>query len=94
MEGQGGRALSAAGVAPSRVEQVPAAGESPPPNSSEARVPITDEIRTLALERCSVDELHADAVSHGMRTMHDDGIEKVSQGLTTLTEIARVSRSL
>jgi len=26
--------------------------------------------------------------------MRDDGIEKVRQGLTTLTEIARVSRSL
>ena len=57
-------------------------------------MPITDEIRTLALERCSVDELHGAAVAHGMRTMRDDGIEKVRQGLTTLTEIARVSRSL
>ena len=57
-------------------------------------MPITDEIRTLALERCSVDELHAAAVAYGMRTMRDDGIEKVRQGLTTLTEIARVSRSL
>ena len=57
-------------------------------------MPITDEIRTLALGRYSVDELQAAAVAHGMRTMRDDGIEKVRQGLTTLTEIARVSRSL
>jgi type II secretory ATPase GspE/PulE/Tfp pilus assembly ATPase PilB-like protein len=29
-----------------------------------------------------------------MRTIRDDGLEKVRQGLTTLAEIARVSVSL
>jgi type IV pilus assembly protein PilB len=57
-------------------------------------MPITDEIRTLALERGSVDEIQSAAVAAGMRTMRDDGIEKIRQGLTTLAEIARVSRSL
>jgi type IV pilus assembly protein PilB len=57
-------------------------------------MPITDEIRALVLARGSVDEIRATAVAHGMRTMRDDGINKVKLGLTTLPEIGRVSYSL
>lgn len=57
-------------------------------------MPITEEIRALSLERAGVDAIHAVAVRQGMRTMRGDGIDKVRQGLTTLTEIGRVTSSL
>ena len=55
---------------------------------------ISDAIRALVLERAGLDELRATALSEGMGTLRDDGIEKVRQGLTALPEIARVSSSL
>jgi type IV pilus assembly protein PilB len=55
---------------------------------------MSDPIRALVLERAGVDELRAAARTEGMATIRDDGIRKVRQGLTALTEIARVSSSL
>jgi type IV pilus assembly protein PilB len=55
---------------------------------------MTDEIRHLVLERAGLDEIRAMALAQGMRTIRADGIEKVKAGLTTLTEVARVSSSL
>jgi type IV pilus assembly protein PilB len=57
-------------------------------------MPMSDEIRTLVLERAGLDELRATALAEGMRTIRDDGIEKVKAGLTALSEIVRVSSSL
>jgi type IV pilus assembly protein PilB len=57
-------------------------------------MPISEEIRNLVLERRSVDEIRAKALEQGMRTMREDGIEKVKRGVTTLAEIGRVSSSL
>jgi type IV pilus assembly protein PilB len=55
---------------------------------------MSDEIRSHVLDRGGLDELRAIAVAQGMRTIRDDGIDKVKEGLTTLSEIARVSSSL
>jgi type IV pilus assembly protein PilB len=57
-------------------------------------MPMSEEIRSLALERRGTDEIQAVAVAQGMRTMREDGIDKVKQGITTLAEIARVNSSL
>jgi type IV pilus assembly protein PilB len=57
-------------------------------------MPVSEEIRTMALERRGVDEIQAMAMQQGMRTMRDDGIEKVKQGLTTLAEVARVTSAV
>jgi type IV pilus assembly protein PilB len=57
-------------------------------------MPMTDELRSLVLDRGGLDDLRAIALDQGMRTIRDDGLEKVRQGLTTLAEIARVSVSL
>jgi type IV pilus assembly protein PilB len=54
-------------------------------------MPMSDEIRSLILDRRGVNEIAASAVAAGMRTMRQDGIEKVKQGLTTLAEVARVT---
>jgi type IV pilus assembly protein PilB len=53
-------------------------------------MPITEDIRTLILQRRGADEIEAAAIHGGMRTMLQDGIEKVRQGLTSLVEINRV----
>jgi type II secretory ATPase GspE/PulE/Tfp pilus assembly ATPase PilB-like protein len=55
---------------------------------------MSDEIRHLVLGRAGLDEIRAMALAQGMRTISDDGIDKVRQGLTTLTEVARVTSSL
>jgi type IV pilus assembly protein PilB len=57
-------------------------------------MPITDEIRAFALERAGVDAIQAVAVEQGLRTMREDGIDKVKQGLTTLTEVGRVTTAV
>lgn len=54
---------------------------------------MSDEIRTLVLERAGLDDIRAMALAQGMRTIRDDGIDKVKMGLTTLTEVARVTSS-
>ncbi len=53
-------------------------------------MPVTEEIRTLILQRRGADEIQAAAIRAGMRTMLEDGVEKVRQGLTSLVEINRV----
>jgi type IV pilus assembly protein PilB len=51
---------------------------------------VTPEVRRLALERRSADELRDVAVQQGMRRLRDDGLEKVRHGVTSIAEIARV----
>jgi type IV pilus assembly protein PilB len=54
---------------------------------------VTDEIRTLAIERSSADRIADVAVQQGMRRLHEDGLEKVKQGRTSIAEIYRVTSS-
>ena len=51
---------------------------------------VTAEVRALALERRSAEEIRDIAVRQGMRRLRDDGLEKVKQGRTSIAEIARV----
>jgi type IV pilus assembly protein PilB len=53
---------------------------------------INDEIRALVLERQPADRIADAAVRNGMRRLRDDGLEKVKQGITSMAEVARVSR--
>jgi type IV pilus assembly protein PilB len=55
---------------------------------------VSEEIRTQILQHASVDEIAATAASQGMRRLHDDGIEKVRDGLTSIEEVERMSTSL
>jgi type IV pilus assembly protein PilB len=55
---------------------------------------VDEGIRELLLERRGVDDLAAAAARQGMRTMRQDGIEKVKQGVTSLVEVARVTTAL
>ncbi len=54
-------------------------------------MPITDEIRTMAIERTSSEEIGRVAVEQGMRVLREDGFERVKQGVTSIAEVARVT---
>jgi type IV pilus assembly protein PilB len=51
---------------------------------------MSPELRHLAIERRSADEIAEVAVSQGMRRLKDDGLEKVKTGRTSISEVARV----
>jgi type IV pilus assembly protein PilB len=55
---------------------------------------ISERIRSLILERASVDEMVDVALEQGMRRLRDDGLEKVRQGLTSIAEVERMTNSL
>jgi type IV pilus assembly protein PilB len=56
-------------------------------------MPLTAEVRALAIERRSADEIAEVAVKQGMRRLKDDGLEKVRTGRTSISEVARVCGS-
>jgi general secretion pathway protein E len=53
-------------------------------------MPMTDEIRRLILEAARHDDLLAAARAQGMRTLHEAGLAKVTQGITSIAEVLRV----
>ncbi len=53
---------------------------------------FNEKIRELVLRKASADEIHRVAVSTGMQSLRDDGMAKVSQGLTTQEEVFRVTQ--
>jgi type IV pilus assembly protein PilB len=55
---------------------------------------VSERIRGLILERASVDEMVAVAVSDGMLRLRDDGLVKVREGLTSIAEVERMTSSL
>jgi type IV pilus assembly protein PilB len=52
---------------------------------------VTDEIRHLTIERASADEVRDAAVREGMSVLRDDGLAKVAAGVTSLSEVSRVT---
>jgi type IV pilus assembly protein PilB len=52
---------------------------------------MTEELQTLAANRAPREEIERAALTHGMRTLWDDGIAKVASGQTSIEELARVT---
>jgi type IV pilus assembly protein PilB len=52
---------------------------------------MSDELRSLTLQRASSKEIEAVASAEGMRRLREDGLEKVRAGVTSMTEVARVT---
>src|SRR3989338_5146553 len=52
---------------------------------------VDDKIREMIIESASVDYIRSYAVSKGMKTLRDDGMEKYKNGVTTLEEVTRVT---
>ncbi len=53
---------------------------------------INDRIRELIFERASSNLIFEEAKKMGMRSLREDGFEKVKAGLTTLQEVMRVTQ--
>lgn len=53
---------------------------------------VTKGIRKLITEKADADVINRFAISEGMRTMLDDGFEKITSGLTTFEEVLRVTK--
>jgi type IV pilus assembly protein PilB len=53
-------------------------------------MPVTDEIRDLALHSASSDKIMDTARAEGMRTLREDAFEKVRHGVTSVDEVLRV----
>jgi type IV pilus assembly protein PilB len=51
---------------------------------------VTDDVRRLVLDKGSADELRDCARHGGMRTLREDGLEKVKRGVTSVAEVLRV----
>jgi general secretion pathway protein E len=52
---------------------------------------VDEAVRRLVTERASLDALRASARARGMATLRDDGMAKVSSGVTTVEEVLRVT---
>lgn len=55
-------------------------------------LPINESTRQMILNRSSSQQIKQKAISQGMRTLRQDGIQKVLAGLTTYTEVVRVTQ--
>ena len=55
-------------------------------------LPVGDEIRELIMRRATVKDIKDKAIALGMRTLREDGIEKVKRGVTTIDEVLRVTQ--
>lgn len=53
---------------------------------------VGDDLRRLIHDRASEQTLREHAMSHGMRTLRDDGMRWAGQGLVSLEEVVRVTR--
>ena len=52
---------------------------------------LNEEIRSLIYENTSTQKLRAKARELGMRSMREDGIRKVTSGMTTFEEVLNVT---
>jgi len=52
---------------------------------------IDDKIREMIIENASIDAIRNYAVSKGMKTLRDDGVEKYKNGVTSMEEVLRVT---
>ncbi|MBI1371553.1 MAG: type II/IV secretion system protein [Phycisphaera sp.] len=55
-------------------------------------MPITEELRSMILRRCSSGEVRAAAIRQGMRTLREDGWRLLREGRTTAEEVLRVTK--
>ncbi len=53
---------------------------------------VNDEIRSMIMRKATHRELREMAISLGMKTLREDGIEKVMRGITTTDEVLRVTQ--
>ena len=55
-------------------------------------LPMSEALQQMTLDKASTAEIREQAISEGVRTLRQDGLEKVRQGITSLEEVMRVVR--
>lgn len=55
---------------------------------------VDDDIRKLILRSADSNQIRESARMHGMKTLLEDGAEKVKAGITTLSEVLRVTQEV
>ena len=55
-------------------------------------LPVNDQIRDMITQRATAAKIRNKAIEQGMRTLRDDGWDKVKKGLTTPSEVIRVTQ--
>jgi general secretion pathway protein E len=53
---------------------------------------IDDEIRKLILKNADANQIRTTAKQFGMKTLLEDGADKIKAGITTLSEVLRVTQ--
>lgn len=56
-------------------------------------MPFTDRLKEMVLQGCSTAELKQEMIREGIKTLRMSGLEKVTQGVTTIEEVVRVTTS-
>ncbi len=54
-------------------------------------MPITEELRNLILHNAPTAEVRDCALSQGMKTLRQNALQKVIEGVTTVEEVLRVT---
>jgi len=54
---------------------------------------LSDTIRNMTIARRGSNEIDAQAKTEGMTSLAQSGIEKIRRGITTCTEVLRVTRA-
>lgn len=54
---------------------------------------MSNKIRSLIVAKSDSDQIRKEAISEGMETMLDDGIQKAIKGVTTIQEVVRVTKT-
>lgn len=52
---------------------------------------VDEKVREMIIDNVSLDEIRNYAISKGMRTLREDGMEKYKKGLTSMEEVVRVT---
>jgi len=55
-------------------------------------LPVDDEMKKLIIAKTSADDIKKMAIEHGMKTLHQDGMEKAAAGQTSIEEVLRVTQ--
>ena len=53
-----------------------------------------DDIRRLTISRADASQLRKTAIQQGMSTLREDGFDKIKRGLTTISEVLRVTQEI
>lgn len=55
---------------------------------------VDEDIRQLIVQRADLGQIREKAKQNGMRTLLEDGVEKIKAGITTLSEVLRVTQEV